>query len=231
MTLLLTLAACVHVYVDEDTVKLDEAVTDAHVFSDAGDVHVELGQQASVAWHAESTGDLPYVSVNVQDGVLTADVNCTDGLVCFADLTVTLPDAVAVRVETEDGDVAIDADVTDTYVRTGAGDVSIDGGGARGDLETGSGDIEAINLIAPVGRAGSGLGDIELTWAGGILSDVSADSGAGDIALAVPPAVYTVDAGSDFGEVDVNVQTGEGAVGVITAHTGAGDVSIRSLNP
>lgn len=231
MTLFLSLVACVHVYVDEDTVKLDQSVTDAHLSSDAGDVSVVLGQEAAVAWHAESTGELPIVSVAVQDGILTADVNCTDGLICFADLTVTLPGAVAVRVETEDGDVRLDADITDTYVRTGAGDVSLDGGGAVVDLETGSGDVDAINLVAPVARAGSGLGDIELTWAGGILQDVSADSGAGDIALVVPPAVYTVDAGSDFGEVDINVQTGEGAVGVISAHTGAGDVSIHSLNP
>lgn len=228
---MLWLLACVEIRVEsgvEDDLGAVEAVV---VRSDAGDLTVEAAEAPCLSWEAESSGDMPDVDITELDGQLVVDVACRDALICRVDLRLGLPAAASLQLETGDGHVRVEAArATDLWARTDLGDIVVEGASGTVDLDSGAGSVEASGLSSAVARGSTSMGDVSLAWSGGVVQSASVESGMGDVELRVPAGVYEVEASSDLGDVSVDVQTGEGAGAVLSAHTGAGDVVVESVD-
>jgi hypothetical protein len=164
---------------------------------DRGDVRLTPGTAVSVEQTRRWDLKKPRVTRTLHDGVLTVKSRCHGVWVlshCATDLDVSIPAGVAVRVQTNVGDVSGHGLVTrDARVRTDVGDVHVGLAQAPGRLaaETNVGDI---SLSVPHGRYAvrtvSHVGDDRVD---GLVQDDSAPASiraitdVGDVAVASTP--------------------------------------------
>lgn len=111
----------------------------------------------------------------------------------------------------------------------GAGSGDIGGtalSGAKLTLSDGSGNITVGGLSSPYVHVTDGSGDVVLTFTK-VPTSVYASVGSGNVTLILPRGVlYRVDAHTDSGNSNVNVQTSSVAKYRITVKAGSGDINI-----
>jgi hypothetical protein len=151
---------------------------------------------------------------------------------CGVSYTVEVPAAVALRVDTDNGHVAISG-------VDGPLDVSSDNGrmdlsGPRGDLDLSSdnGRIEAIGATGANVHAKADNGRIHLVFAAAPTT-VEARSDNGSIEIVVPDdgSSYAVDVDTDGGDRQIGVRADPTSPRTISAHSDNGSVTIRYATP
>ncbi|MBP2367371.1 hypothetical protein [Pseudonocardia parietis] len=193
---------------------VDGAVSRVEVDSDAGDLRLVAGEQASVEQDLRWTGDAkPQVEHRLEGDVLRVTVDCPDdgGERCQAGLVITVPAQASSRAEVAAGGIEISGLTGDQDVRAAAG-------GVRG-AGLGPGTVSAS----------SNAGGIDLMFAAAA-PDVHAESSAGSVDVRVPVGpVYHVTAETTAGSTAVEVPDQPGADHRITARTTAGEVRVAPV--
>jgi hypothetical protein len=141
-----------------------------------------------------------------------------------ASLTIHMPQANGVTLQTGSGDVDVKGMGGPLVARTGSGDVELQGHAGSIEVMTGSGDVEATD-IAGEARARTGSGDTTLHRVGQYV-DVRTGSGDVDVSL-LPQASGPVVIRTGSGDVDVRI--GEGMRGEMAMSAGSGDVSLGTM--
>lgn len=162
------------------------------------------------------------------------------GPTLYADLTITYPARVPLKVRQAVGDVEGGDLYGDLGVDTGSGDVDIasfngnlnvdtgsgdiDVGSFRGEnavFDTGSGDVLVRRVDAERLNADTGSGDVDVH--DGRIRDLVADTGSGDVTIS---GVDVVTADMDTGSGDVLLRGNLSRAESIVGDTGSGDVEI-----
>mgnify|MGYP000232594600 CR=1 FL=1 len=126
------------------------------------------------------------------------------------------------------GDIEISAPRrTELAARVGIGSIDVVGLGGDLDLSLEAGDIVGEDLGADVATASSATGAIELHFASAPL-ELTAGTDAGDVDLEVPAGSYDLDLTASRGKVDTQgVSHDPDAAGWIRAYAKAGSVTVR----
>ena len=219
---------------DEHTTVPAAAITLVHIDNDDGPVVVEPteGDSIDLAVHVSDGLQHTGVSWNVDGSTLNVRGTCPnlDVLWCHADVTITVPRDIAVRVQSGSGPVTIEG-------RDGAVDVDADDGRVELRDVTGpvqvaadNGRIEGTGLASLSFHADSDNGRIELAFVAAP-DEVVATSDNGRIDIGVPrgSGPYAVEATSDNGSRTVEVATDPTAPRTITARTDNGAIRIHEV--
>ncbi len=186
----------------------------------------------------------PVLTAQLEGGTLTLSAVCEGfALSCGADHVVLVPLAVMVEGETGSGDIhvtgASEVDLAtgsgsiqlsnvagDVFAESGSGDLTIDG--AAGDLvlETGSGSIRGLDLNVRTLLAGTGSGDVNLSFTDEpLLVDVA--TGSGSVGFDVPSGEYDIDLATGSGSITlIGVVNHEQCEATLRAETGSGDIRV-----
>ncbi|HSJ59239.1 MAG TPA: hypothetical protein VLC95_18785 [Anaerolineae bacterium] len=154
-------------------------------------------------------------------------------------ITTRLPVARRLSNRSVSLDIQVPAD-TVLVVDNGAGEVLIEGIRGELDVHTGAGDVRAVGGLAG-GSIDTGAGTVR--YEGAPLEDLRLQTGAGSIAIFLPPdANVDLDLSTGVGSVDVDdfevigdtsPRDVNGTIGAggptIEAHTGAGSIDVRAL--
>jgi DUF4097 and DUF4098 domain-containing protein YvlB len=174
----------------------------------AGDVTVRTGGQpgtVEVTRKGRSSASLAALGPSDWQGS-TLTLDCGD--VCTLDYEIRVPAGVNVTAE------------------TGSGDIELDGALGAVDVRAGSGDVGA-NVAARTMATRTGSGDIDLQL-GNAPSQLTANSGSGDVAIQVPDGQsYVLNTHTGSGDIDIAIPQTNGADHSVQVQTGSGDISIR----
>ncbi|GAA4292464.1 DUF4097 family beta strand repeat-containing protein [Streptomyces venetus] len=225
--------------VDSDDSALEIVATDA---AREGRVEVTRWFQGSVV-----VGKDPKVTWSVRDDRLVLRMKCS-GIVadCSAKHRVEVPRGTTVKVEDGDGSVRARGFRDPLSIRTGDGSVRVTDTTGPVDLRTGDGSIRVADTTGPLSmRTGDGsvradvssrdvrtrTGDGSVRLELGVVPDrVESRSGDGSVTIALPEAAYRVTTETGDGGVEVSVPRDETSSHVVSAHTGDGKVTVRTVN-
>ncbi len=211
----------------------------------AGNVTIRTGSsgviQVVATKKAPNSGQLAQIQVNItpQDGGLTIKttkpISFGSGSV---NLDITIPADARVTAHTGAGNVDVQGVSVSVSVDTGAGNAQITNVSGPVDAHTGAGNINVQGSTANV-RAQTGAGNVQ--YSGTPQGTIDLDTGAGNVEAAIPAnANVQVNLTTGLGNVNsafsisgqVSRQSaigtiGTGQEGIITAHTGIGNVDLR----
>ncbi|MGA5900094.1 DUF4097 family beta strand repeat-containing protein [Streptomyces venetus] len=225
--------------VDSDDSALEIVATDA---AREGRVEVTRWFQGSVV-----VGKDPKVTWSVRDDRLVLRMKCS-GIVadCSAKHRIEVPRGITVKVEDGDGSVRARGFRDPLSIRTGDGSVHVTDTTGPVDLRTGDGSIRVADTTGPLSmRTGDGsvradvssrdvrtrTGDGSVRLELGVVPDrVESRSGDGSVTIALPEAAYRVTTETGDGGVEVSVPRDETSSHVVSAHTGDGKVTVRTVN-
>jgi hypothetical protein len=188
-------------------------VIELSVTNDNGLVEVVGTATATIVVRSHVTEGLtsPKDRQRVVDGRLELDASCSAFTLnwCNVAYRIEVPAGIAVRIQTDSGDVHL-ADLT--------GEVA---------LHADSGDVSASGLRSATVDASADSGDVHLSFAAAPGS-VDASANSGDVEVTVPndATAYRVDAGADSGSVDNRLHVDSASARTITAHADSGDVRL-----
>ncbi|WP_162451830.1 DUF4097 family beta strand repeat-containing protein [Phytoactinopolyspora mesophila] len=221
---------------DTTAVTVEDAVTVVEVNVAAGDVEIIRGDDSHV-WFESRTEDGWIRAARIEHAVsgetLRIEGDCrgnsfVPAFGCRTNMTVRVPDGVAVRVQSDAG--------------------SIDAANLTGDtnLEVNAGEIDVIDQIGPL-RAHTTAGNIRVTRLGAHDARVSSKAGAVDVhAITAPRSLdaessaaqvtvtlpadqrYDVEASSRTGEVSVNADVSHTSIHKVRAFSNSGDVTVTT---
>lgn len=175
----------------------------------AGDVWLRGAPADNVFVKAKIDGPENHVGYELGQQSLTVFDECNEEP-CSVDLSLDVPENVALTLRTGSGDV---------WVENVRGDIS---------LRTGSGDITGIALAGLDFSADTGSGDVRCALAPA--ERVRLRTGSGDVALTVPYGAYRLNISTSAGDQKVEgVQADEAAQGTIDVSTGSGDLKITGI--
>lgn len=158
------------------------------------------------------------VIVEESDSLVTIRQPDVSGLA--VDLTIRLPEAAAVEVRTEMGDVSVTEHPAAVRVNTRAGSVRVRGATGVVEVSADSGDVEVADVESPSVALDTKSGNLDLTR---IRGNLNARTAAGDVTLKESSGkVVALESVSG----DVNVDLTEPVVGSLNVRTVSGDVSI-----
>ncbi|HSV64734.1 MAG TPA: DUF4097 family beta strand repeat-containing protein [Mycobacteriales bacterium] len=145
---------------------------------------------------------------------------------CSVDYAVAVPGDFVVDVRSGGGSVSAAGLAGSVRLESGGGDVRASELAGRVELETGGGSVRGNALRGTAVTARTGGGNVDLVFAG-LPDQVVAESGGGDVTVAVPGgAAYRVSATSGGGRTSIGVRTDPGAARSIEARSGGGDVQV-----
>jgi hypothetical protein len=201
--------------ISENTAKLvvKNGVGDVTVLAEDVDVvRVEAKVKIKESRAAETPpGDFAdHVTVSVDDGALTvanAHLDQADKEDWSVDLVIRAPPNLAVRVDTGVGDIKVTGTQTDVQLAVGVGDITVMAPAAEDVLAT------------------AGVGDVDLTVETA-RGRVKAESGTGDVALAVTAAPPVRKVKLTTGVGDVTLKIPQGSSGTFACETGVGSVMV-----
>ncbi len=218
-----------HANVERHTVA--QAVREIVVRSDSGDVTLVRGRRIAVRETQHYVFEKPMLELDVDAGVLTLDSRCdaTSLITCYADLRVTVPPGVRVRVKADSGDVDVRrVDVREARLNSDSGDLRLELVGRQRLVRahSDSGDVDLAATQARDVDAQSDSGDVVVV--GAHPRRILAASDSGDVTVVVPAGAYAVDAQTDSGDVKIDgISRNDGAARSIEAQTDSGDVTLR----
>jgi Putative adhesin len=202
-----------------ETAVYSQTLTGMSIRTTTGDVRVAVGEPGSpvvvrrvLDWSFGTAGS----AETVTDGRLDIAARCSIRLgvgSCSVDYEVTVPPNLAVRLDSDTGDVGATGPVGDVAASTDTGDVRIQGAtSARIDASASTGDVQ-VELASPP-------------------RDVAAHSSTGDVLVVLPAdgTSYDVRTSTPTGDATVTVPTAPGADRRIDASTSTGDVVVRAAS-
>ncbi|MBV2361909.1 DUF4097 domain-containing protein [Streptomonospora nanhaiensis] len=211
-----------------------------HSFDGAAAVEIRNQTQGSVTVRGDGTGDQvevraeasgtpfaePKEAADLEGDTVRAAADCVGMWAftgCRVDYEVTLPrdGGVAVRIETDTGEVELESVEGDIHVTTDTGSVS--GENLRGEVaaHTGTGEIDLSRVQGPL-EVSSTTGSISATGSG---ESVVADTTTGSVELERFDA-ETVEVSTTTGEVDV-----ASVFDSLRVETTTGEVDIQAQGP
>lgn len=173
----------------------------------AGEIEVD------VIMHESDEGDADY-TVEVDDGVVSIDGECDSGWFrqCSVGFVVTVPDGVAVDIDTDNGAIVLERL---------AGEI---------DAHTNNGAVTGDDLVSDDVEVRTDNGRIELLFDHAPATvDAHTNNGAIDVLVPDDGTDYDVRADSDNGAVDIEVPHADGSAHRITAESDNGriDIAVR----
>ena len=187
-------------------------------------------QRAIVAHPVPGGEEIDFVPPEVR--VMVGDTNL---------LTVTLPEGLAVTVDSDSGDIDADGNYKALATTSDSGDLHLSDFRGQLSAQADSGDIYVTDAVAEgplVLRTGSG--DIDFSGDPGLAANVSADSG--DVVMAIRPGgLLSVDVTVDSGDVssvfpqihgspdgsEFQGRIGTGTPGTLDVTASSGDVRLQ----
>ncbi|MFE7898396.1 DUF4097 family beta strand repeat-containing protein [Streptomyces sp. NPDC057424] len=225
--------------VDSDDSALEIVASDANP---EGKIEVTRWFQGSVV-----VGKEPRATWDMRDDRLVLRLRCSGIVVdCSAKHRIEVPRGITVKVQVGDGSVRArgfrdplsirtgdgSVRVSDTTgaveVRTGDGAIRVTGTSGPLRMRTGDGSIRA-NVSSRDVRTRTGDGSVRLEL-GAVPDRVESRSGDGSVTIALPRATYRVTTETGDGGADVSVPRSESSSHVVSAHTGDGKVTVRTVN-
>ena len=153
------------------------------------------------------------------------------------DYYITLPEAFALNIELDAGDVEVEGLQGDLHCQSGAGDIDCKKIGGKADIITGGGDVDLLEMSQDV-EVKTGGGDVDGSRLNGV---VHVKTGGGEVALKEVEQAISIMTGG--GEVSVagckdkvDIQTGGGEVAIescsghVNVQTGGGEVEANDLD-
>jgi hypothetical protein len=202
-----------------ETAVYSQTLTGMSIRTTTGDVRVAVGAPGSpvvvrrvLDWSFGTASS----TETVTDGRLDIAARCSIRLgvgECSVGYEVTVPPNLAVRLDSDTGDVDVTGPVGDLTASTDTGDVRIQGAtSARVDASASTGDV-TVELASPP-------------------RDVAAHSSTGDVLVVLPAdgTSYDVRTSTSTGDATVTVPTDPGADRRIDASTSTGDVLVRAAS-
>jgi len=201
------------------------------VHSSGGDLALRqvAGGQASFAGTAHYSLVRPGISVRMAGGQASFGYGCPiPAGNCGLDATIGVPAGTAVSLSSGGGGISATGITGAVELSTGGGDITADRVTGALTLRTGGGSIQATAVASVDVTAGSGGGDIEITFTR-VPRDVQVSTGGGNITIIVPPgsASYHVAASTGGGNTTDSVPINSSSPNAITATSGGGDITIR----
>jgi hypothetical protein len=208
-----------------NTVEFDIHGGDIEVIGSGGDT---VSVEKQLSWYGSAQ---PESVEKLSDGTLhISDPDCDSGapIDCSISYTVRLPESVSVDAYTEAGQLDISGVAGELRLVTDAGDIDCVDANGPVDAQTAAGQVTITDTRSEKVAARSDAGDVEVRFVTNP-KQVDASSNAGQVEVSLPDdkAVYSVDADSNVGEVAVDVEDSSSAERAITAHSDAGDVTVR----
>lgn len=204
------------------------------VKSGAGDVDlVPTGGRIEVRQTQHYVLKKPTVKLNVKDGVLTLDSDCTAiVLTCYADVRATVPRGIDVTVEADSGDIdAREVDAGSVHVNSDSGDVALGLVGRQRLVwaHADSGRVEVIAANARAVDAQSDSADVTVDVFRRAPRRVVARSDSGFIQVLALKGDYAIRTRTDSGEVKVvGLGRNDRAPSSIEAVSDSGDIALRA---
>jgi DUF4097 and DUF4098 domain-containing protein YvlB len=202
-----------------ETAEYTQPLSAMSIRTSTGDVRVAVGAPGSplvvrrmLDWSFGTAGS----TETVTDGRLDIAARCSIRLgvgACSVGYEVTVPPNLAVRLDSDTGDVEVTGPVGNVTASTDIGDVRIEGAKAdRVDASASTGDID-VELASPP-------------------RDVAARSSTGDVVVVLPAdgTSYDVRTSTSTGDATVTVPSRPGADRRIDASTSTGDVLVRTAS-
>jgi hypothetical protein len=225
--------------VDSDDSALEIVAADSNP---AGRIEVTRWFQGSVV-----VGKDPKATWSMRDDRLVLRLKCSGVVVdCSAKHRIEVPRGVTVKVQDDDGSVRARGLRDPLSIRTGSGSVRVTDTTGPLELRTGDGSIRVSDTTGPLRmrtgngsiranvssrdvRTHTGDGSVRLEL-GSVPDRVESRSGNGSVTIALPKAAYRVTTETGDGGVDVSVPRDENSSHVVSAHTGDGEVTVRTAN-
>lgn len=152
----------------------------------AGSVTIHSGEALSVTLTPTDWSER--CKIETQEGAAaTVTIHQPRKTTCAADVTVTVPRDMRLRVDLESGDIALSGTEAAIDLLVGTGDVTLDAPGGSVFTDIGTGSL--------TGSAAGGLlatlheGDVSVTWAGLPTGDIHVLTHRGDVKLSLPADV------------------------------------------
>jgi hypothetical protein len=187
------------------------------------------GRQASFVGTGSYSLVRPHVTERLAVGEASFGYGCVvpEG-VCDLNATLSVPAGTAVSVSTGGGDVTADGTTGRVSLSTGGGNISANRVTGDLHLSTGGGNVQATGVAATQVTADTGGGDITVVFTQ-VPRDVQVNTGGGNVTIVVPPggARYNVHAETDGGSINDPVPIDSSSRNLITATSGGGDITVR----
>jgi len=187
------------------------------------------GGQASVAGTATYSLIRPHFTERLSGGESVFGYRCVfwEGD-CGFDGTISVDGGTAVSVTTGGGNVTADGTSGAVSLSTGGGNVAADRVSGDLALSTGGGNVQVTGVTATQVSADTGGGDVEIVFTQ-VPRNVQVSTGGGNITIVVPPGStqYHVTASTGGGSVNDGVSQNPSSHRVISATSGGGDITIR----
>lgn len=207
--------------VDSDDTALEIVAADGRP---SGKIQVTRWFQGRVA-----IGSDPEVTWSMKDDRLVLRLKCS-GIVadCAARHRVEVPRGIAVKVDNDTGSVRASGFRHPLTIRSGDGSVRVTDTSGPVDLRTGDGSLRA-EVASRTVRTRSGDGSVHLTLST-VPDRVESRSGDGSLTIELPRAAYRVDTRTGDGAERVSVPRDDASAHVVTARTGDGSLTVRTVN-
>ncbi|WP_437033334.1 DUF4097 family beta strand repeat-containing protein [Streptomyces sp. enrichment culture] len=207
--------------VDSDDSALEIVAADAHP---SGKIRVTRWFRGRVV-----IGSDPKVSWSLKDDRLVLRLKCS-GIIadCAARHRVEVPRGIAVTVHNRDGSVRAGGFTDPLNVRTGDGSVHVTDTSGPLELHSGDGSVRA-EVSSRTVRTRSGDGSVRLALRA-VPDRVESHSGDGSVTIELPRAAYKVDTRTGDGPERVSVPRDDASRHVVTARTGDGSLTVRTVN-
>jgi hypothetical protein len=187
----------------------------------------------------------PEVSAVVENGILYLSADCSEKVVCQADLEVIVSEEIWADIQIGSGDVELrgldkgavvetgSGSITTSRVsgsitaETGSGDLNIEGGMGDLDLSTGSGSVQEQAAQATLLSLTAGSGDTEAEIADGLL-DAQVLTRSVDVSLTIPAGADALDISTGLGDFELSeVTDSTAAERRLQISSGSGHVEVR----
>ena len=201
------------------------------VTTDGGSVSLRqlAGGQGTIAGTATYSLIRPHITERLTAGESVITYRCVfwEGD-CGFDGTVSVDGGTAVSVSTGGGNVTADGTSGTVSLSTGGGNVTADRVSGDLALSTGGGNVQVTGVAATQVSADTGGGDVEIVFTQ-VPRNVQVSTGGGNITIVVPPGStqYHVTSSTGGGNVNDAVPQNTSSPRVIDASSGGGDITIR----
>jgi Putative adhesin len=209
------------------------SVQKIQISSDYADIQARVQpEDQAVSVHIIDIKDINtcLLSIKKEGGmVLVQSKNKFTNQPCYARIEVNTPKSLALDFKAGSGNINIQGFQTNTDASTGSGNIQLSQLMGTIKCRAGSGNITAHAMQTTDTQLSSGSGNLQIEYTKPDSSGtVKLSSGSGNIFATFPPnkSIF-YKASSGMGRINSNINQTPGASFVVSAHTGAGNISLE----
>lgn len=221
---------------ERDTYPIEDGFDRVHVDVDAGPITIEASQDGTASITITTEAALfadADVSFDVEDGELTVDGDCSQGLWlvswgrCHIEVELRVPPDVEVVARSGAGRVSTAGLAGSADVESSAGGVRVDGHTGPLRAHSSAGGVTVTELSSDDAEISSSAGSVEVTAIDPPAS-LRASSSAGAVTVTLPGGEsYDLDADTSAGSTTVEVPTDPSSPYHVEVRSSAGNVTVR----